>query len=123
MSPEQKPNKSTTMPRASIARFELEALFRDATRLRVRVSVSAPWKCSRHWLAQPRIHGLGVSLIPVGGQDSMQALTLALKFLVLRLESLERQRRFRLVWPGTKKRYALRQFLVDPGEPRPGKKA
>jgi hypothetical protein len=101
----------------------MEALFRGSTRKKVCASVSAPWKSDGHWLAEPRISGLGRSLVPIAGIDSMQALTLALKCIVLRLESLEKEMQFRLVWPGTKKRFQLRQFLIDPGEHRFRKKA
>ena len=111
------------MPRRSIAQLNVEALFRDGTRRKVRLSVTAPWKRDGHWFAQPSVSGLGESIVPIAGIDSMQALILALECIVLRLEALEKEMQFRLVWPGTKKRFELREFLVDPRVHRSRNKA
>jgi hypothetical protein len=103
------------MKRRAIASTEVEAVFDDGRRKRIVLSVSAPWESDGHWLAMPTISGIREPFPPIAGDDSMQALILAMKCLIFRLESLQEILKFHLVWPDTKEKYSLRKFLFNPG--------
>ena len=97
--------------RPAIASVRAEALFKNGRRRKVLLSVTAPWKEDGSWWVQPKIHGLGLSLMPVAGYDSMQALTLSLTYAICRMEFLEKELKFQLVWPGERMRYNLREII------------
>lgn len=107
------------MTRAPIARTKIEALFSNGKRKPLVLSVSAPWKKEGSWWALPKVSGSSESFSAVAGYDSMQALTLSLKYLVFRLEKMCKEQKCRLVWIGTKKKYDLREWIVAPLSLRP----
>jgi hypothetical protein len=103
------------MKRPLVASTLIEAIFRSGERKKVRLIVRLPWKGRGNWWAVAEIKGLDEQPMRIAGEDSMQALTLAIGCMVFRLESLQTVKQFRLVWPGTKMTYKPRQFIFDPG--------
>jgi hypothetical protein len=103
------------MNKNHIAQTAIEAIFPNGKRKKVSVSVGAPYRSKGSWWSESKITGLNESPMSIAGNDSMQALTLALKGIVFRLEGIRKAQDIRYVWPGGDKEYDLRRFLLDPG--------
>jgi hypothetical protein len=58
---------------------------------------------------------LGDELNPVAGFDSMQALVLALKYLIASAERQSKNHHCRLVWPGTKITFQVSEVIFPHG--------
>jgi hypothetical protein len=113
--------KNPLQKRPMIASTSMEAIYRNGDRKRITLGFSAPWKSGGSWWVLPKITGLGEDCGPIAGDDSMQAMTLAIKYMIWRVESLQKRMRFRLVWPGTDQKLNLRESIMNPG-PHPRSK-
>ncbi len=72
------------MDRPVIASLDLLALQKDGSRTTVALRVSAPEQAATgEWRCAVRLDGLHDRLVPIAGEDSLQALCLALGFAAM----------------------------------------
>jgi hypothetical protein len=97
-----------------IASLELDACWPDGRRDRIRVSVGAPYRdpVPGAWRCPVRLDGLYAELRPIAGEDSLQALTLALG-LIHRLLSDVTERGARLMHPPASALAPAEEFQLD----------